>query len=234
MFVEEDVRMSTPLLEGRGLGKAFRVGSSQLTVLQNFCISICQAETVAIVGPSGTGKSTLLHILSGLEQPDQGQVLFEGVNLYALGDIRRSLLRARSFGFIFQAYNLIGSMTALENVEIPLRLTNVRRAADKAREMLQRVGLAERMHHRPGQLSGGEQQRVAVARALAQSPRVVFADEPTGNLDYHAGRAVIDLIMRLVQEQRSACLLVTHNLEWTEVSDRVIDLRSKGQAAAQE
>jgi len=224
--------VSTPLLEGKGLKKTYQVGNSPLTVMQGFNIAISRDEVVAIVGPSGTGKSTLLYVLSGLEQPDEGQVLLEGADIYQLGDARRSHLRATTFGFIFQSYNLISSMTALENVELPLRLTNVSQPVAKAKEMLQRVGLAERMHHRPGQLSGGEQQRVSVARALALNPRIIFADEPTGNLDYRTGRDVMDMIMKLVREQQAACLLVTHNLEWTEISDRVIDLHPVQQVAS--
>lgn len=223
--------MSTPLLEGRRLKKAYQVGNSPLTVMQGFNIAISPDEVVAIVGPSGTGKSTLLYVLSGLEQPDEGQVLLEGADIYELGDAKRSHLRATTFGFIFQSYNLISSMTALENVELPLRLTNISQPVAKAKEMLQRVGLAERMHHRPGQLSGGEQQRVSVARALALNPRIIFADEPTGNLDYRTGRDVMDMIMKLVREQQAACLLVTHNLEWAEISDRVIDLHPAQQVA---
>ncbi len=223
--------MSTPLLEGKGLKKTYQVGNSPLTVMQGFSIAISRDEVVAIVGPSGTGKSTLLYVLSGLEQPDEGQVLLEGADIYQLGDAKRSHLRATAFGFIFQSYNLISSMTALENVELPLRLTNVSQPVAKAKEMLQRVGLAERMHHRPGQLSGGEQQRVSVARALALNPRIIFADEPTGNLDYRTGRDVMDMIMKLVREQQAACLLVTHNLEWAEISDRVIDLHPEQQVA---
>lgn len=220
------------MLEGRSLKKTYQVGNSPLTVMQGFNVAISRDEVVAIVGPSGTGKSTLLYVLSGLEQPDEGQVLLEGADIYMLGDAKRSHLRATTFGFIFQSYNLIGSMTALENVELPLRLTNVSQPVAKAKEMLQRVGLAERMHHRPGQLSGGEQQRVSVARALALNPRIIFADEPTGNLDYRTGRDVMDMIMKLVREQQAACLLVTHNLEWAEISDRVIDLHPAQQVAS--
>lgn len=223
--------MTTPILEGRNLKKTFQVGNGSLTVMHGFDISINQDEVVAIVGPSGTGKSTLLYVLSGLEQPDEGQVLLDGADIYELGDFQRSRLRVTNFGFIFQSYNLISSMTALENVELPLRLTNVSQPVAKAKEMLQRVGLANRMHHRPGQLSGGEQQRVSVARALALNPRIIFADEPTGNLDYRTGRDVMDMIMQLVREQKAACLLVTHNLDWTEISDRVIDLHPEEEVA---
>lgn len=213
------------MLQGNNLCKTYQVGDSQLPVVQGFDITISASELVAIVGPSGTGKSTLLYLLSGLERPDQGQVLLNGADLYAMDDARRSRLRATNFGFIFQSFNLIGSMTALENVELPLRLANTRQPTAKAKEMLRRVGLQQRIHHRPGQLSGGEQQRVAIARALALQPQIIFADEPTGNLDYATGREVMGMIVSLVREQQAACLLVTHNLEWADISDRVVSLQ---------
>lgn len=221
--------MNQSILIGNGLTKTYQVGGRQLTVIKDFDIAVNQNEVTAIVGPSGTGKSTLLYLLSGLEPPDSGRVLLAGKDIYRLSDTVRSRLRATSFGFIFQSYNLIGSMTALENVELPLRLMNVTHAEVRAKEMLDRVGLSARSKHRPGQLSGGEQQRVSVARALALNPRLIFADEPTGNLDYGTGRDVMGMILRLVREQQAACLLVTHNLEWTELSDRVIDLHPKGE-----
>ena len=145
-----------------------------------------------------------------------------------MSDDKLSNLRASTFGFIFQSFNLINTMTALENVEIPLRLTNAPQPRERAKEMLEKVGLGSRINHRPGQLSGGEQQRVAVARALSLNPRMIFADEPTGNLDYETGREIVALIMSLVREQNAACLLVTHNPEWSELADRVINLVKLG------
>lgn len=216
--------MQQPILEGIGLRKAYRVGENPIVVFNGLDIGISPQEIAAVVGPSGTGKSTLLYVLSGLEKPEQGKVLLDGQDVYAMSDEKRSNLRASTFGFIFQSFNLINTMTALENVAIPLRLTNAKRPQERAKEMLEKVGLSQRMHHRPGQLSGGEQQRVAVARALSLNPRIIFADEPTGNLDYQTGREILGLILALVREQNAACLLVTHNPEWSELADRVIRL----------
>ncbi len=217
------------ILQGRGLTKTYRIGESRINVLDNLDISLGSSEFTAVVGPSGTGKSTLLYVLSGLEPPEQGTVLLNGESIYTLSDERRSHLRASTFGFIFQSFNLIGSMTAQENVEIPLRLINSKQPVQRAREMLARVGLAERMGHRPGQLSGGEQQRVAVARALALDPKIIFADEPTGNLDYQTAQEIMGLITSLVRDQQAACLLVTHNSEWAELADRVVSLHRERQ-----
>lgn len=178
-----------------------------------------------LLGPSGSGKTTLLHVLSGLERPDEGTVAVDGRSLYALSDSQLSRTRSEMFGFIFQAFNLLPNLTALENVQIPLRILGRRHPASRAREMLARVGLAERAGHRPGQLSGGEQQRVCVARALVAEPQVVFADEPTGNLDSQTGHDVMQLLRELVQERNSACLMVTHNSELTELANRVVYLR---------
>lgn len=220
--------MVEPILKGVGLKKTYQVGENPITVISNLDIAIRPQEITAVIGPSGTGKSTLLYVLSGLEKPEQGHVFLDGQDIYTMSDEKLSNLRASTFGFIFQSFNLINTMTALENVEIPLRLTNAPRPEQRAKEMLEKVGLGPRMHHRPGQLSGGEQQRVAVARALSLNPRMIFADEPTGNLDYDTGREIVALIVSLVREQNAACLLVTHNPEWSELADRVINLVQVG------
>ena len=217
--------VSEPILAGNGISKSYQVGDSQTTVIDEFDIAVRPEEIVVVVGPSGTGKSTLLYLLSGLEEPERGQVLFKGQDIYRLPDEKRSSLRATNFGFIFQSFNLINTMTALENVEIPLRLTNAEKPEQRARELLDRVGLSHRLQHRPGQLSGGEQQRVCIARALTLNPRIIFADEPTGNLDARTGSEIMDLINELVREQGAACLLVTHNNQWAEVADRVVVLQ---------
>jgi len=220
--------MQEAVLKGTSLKKTFHVGESAITVIEDLDIAITPREITAFIGPSGTGKSTLLYMLSGLEKPEQGKVLFDEQDIYTMSDEKLSTLRAQSFGFIFQSFNLINTMTALENVEIPLRLTNTPEPRERAKEMLEKVGLSHRMHHRPGQLSGGEQQRVAVARALSVNPRILFADEPTGNLDYNTGRDIIALIMSLVREHNTACLLVTNNPEWAELADRVVNLVQAG------
>jgi len=212
------------MLVGMELKKSYEVGGLPIPVLDGVNMDVQSKEVSAVVGPSGTGKSTLLYVLAGLEKPDQGKVLLDDQDLYSLSDAKLSRLRAETFGFVFQSFNLIPTMTALENVEIILQLTNSPRSKLRSQEMLERVGLGTRMHHRPGQLSGGEQQRVALARALVQNPRLLFADEPTGNLDYDTGHEMMSLIISLVREQNAACLLVTHNLEWAEMADRVTSL----------
>lgn len=221
--------VSEPILVGSSISKSYRVGDSQITVINELDIAIKPQEMVAVVGPSGTGKSTLLYLLSGLEESEEGQVYFEGQDIYRLSDEKRSNLRATTFGFIFQSFNLINTMTALENVEIPLRLTNAEKPEQRARELLDRVGLSHRLQHRPGQLSGGEQQRVCIARALTLNPRIIFADEPTGNLDARTGSEIMGLISELVREQGAACLLVTHNNQWAEIADRVVMLRQSSE-----
>ena len=180
---------------------------------------------VMLLGPSGSGKTTLLHTLSGLEKPDQGTVTVDGTSIYALSDRGLSRLRSGLFGFIFQAFNLLPNLTALENVQIPLRISRRPRATAIALEMLARVGLEDRFYHRPGQLSGGEQQRVCVARALVNDPQIVFADEPTGNLDTNTSSEIMALLQALVKEKNAACLMVTHNPELAKLADYVIYLR---------
>lgn len=215
-----------PILEARGIRKEYKVADKSIAVLDSVDISVGASEFLAVVGASGTGKSTLLYVLSGLEPPERGTVLLDGANIYTMSDDRRSHLRASTFGFIFQSFNLVSTMTAVENVAVPLHLTGEKRPVERAKEMLERVGLAQRIHHKPGQLSGGEQQRVAIARALALNPRIIFADEPTGNLDYKTSQEVMGMIHSLVRDRQAACLLVTHNREWAEMADRVVNLQT--------
>lgn len=217
--------VSHPPIQGKGLRKTYRLGESQVKALDDVDITLCPGEMVMLLGPSGSGKSTLLHALAGLERPDSGEVLAEGVLIYALNDSKLSALRNRRFGFVFQSYNLLPSLSALENVQIPLRVSGDREAKAKSIEMLKRVGLENRLNNRPGQLSGGEQQRVTVARALVAEPKVVFADEPTGNLDSASTWEVVNLLKELIVEKDTACLMVTHNSELTSVSDRVLHMR---------
>lgn len=210
---------------GKELQKSFQLGNNKVQALVGVNIEIYAGELVMLLGPSGSGKTTLLHTLSGLEAPDAGEVLVDGTSIYTLSDSRLSHLRSRSFGFIFQAFNLLPNLTALENVQIPLRVTGQPGAKEKALAMLTRVGLGGRVHHRPGQLSGGEQQRVTVARALVARPKIVFADEPTGNLDSATSQEIMQLLQELVLENRSACLMVTHNAELVRLANRVLHLR---------
>ena len=213
------------MLVGQGLQKKFAVGSAEVRALAGVDIAVNSGQLVMLLGPSGSGKTTLLHVLSGLEKPDSGSVMIEGTDIYTLKDAKLSRLRSEKFGFIFQSFNLLANLTALENVEIPLRVTNKPQARKRALDMLARVGLAERAHHRPGQLSGGEQQRVCIARALACDPQIIFADEPTGNLDSNTGAEVMSLLSALVTEKDVACLMVTHNPELAEQADRALYLR---------
>jgi len=193
--------------------------------LQGVDFSLHQGEFVVMLGPSGSGKSTFLHVLSGLDKPDKGEVRLGESNLYALSDTKLSLLRSNKFGFIFQSYNLIQSLTIVENVEIPLRIAGKKNATQRAKNLLSRVGLSERLRHRPGQLSGGEQQRVSIARALACEPQILFADEPTGNLDSKSGDEIMGIIGALVKENNAACVMVTHNEAWAERADLVLRLK---------
>lgn len=212
-------------LKGQNLKRSFHLGNQEVKALDQIDIEIYQGELVMLLGPSGSGKTTLLHTLSGLDTPDSGEVFVDDVSIYSLNDNQLSHLRSRSFGFIFQSFNLLPNLTALENVEIPLRITGQTQAKEKALAMLKRVGLEDRAHHRPGQLSGGEQQRVTVARALVAKPKIVFADEPTGNLDSVTSMEIMNLLQEMVIENNSACLMVTHNSELVPLANRVLHLR---------
>lgn len=214
-----------PAIVGRNLSRSFQLGETLVPALHDVSLEMYPGELVLLLGPSGSGKTTLLHTLSGLEKPDEGEVWLDGDSLYSLSDFKLSRLRSHSFGFIFQSYNLLSTLTASENVQIPLRLIGVKQPAIQAAEMLTRVGLGERLHHKPGQLSGGEQQRVAVARALVARPKIVFADEPTGNLDSQTGHEIMALLRELVTEHQAACLMVTHNHEMMVLADRTLHMR---------
>lgn len=206
------------------------MGKRTLEVLRGISVAIQPGETVAIIGPSGAGKSTLLHTLGGLDQPSSGQVLFRGRDLYRMSPRERTTIRARHVGFMFQAYHLLPELDVLENVLLPTltawemrRLSTQHRA--KAEALLAAVGLAERMHHTPLELSGGEQQRVAMARALMNDPELVLADEPTGNLDSVTGDHVLKCLFALTRERRHTLVLVTHNDEIAAACDRIIHLK---------
>lgn len=206
-------------------------GDHAVTILDNVSVTIPMRQMVAIVGPSGSGKSTLLGLLAGLDKPTSGSIQLEGVDITKLSEQAMARYRREKIGYIFQSFHLIPTLTALENVAVPLELAGDRRAQDRAAELLKAVGLAERTRHYPVQLSGGEQQRVAVARAFACRPPVLLADEPTGNLDSATGRQVIDLIMDLHQECGTTLVLVTHDEALASRMERVIVLRD-GRIAA--
>jgi len=193
-------------------------------VLCDVSFSIPQGSFVAIVGPSGSGKTTLLGLLAGLDTPTRGQVLLDNADLTALSEDQRAKLRGEKVGFVFQSFQLIPTLTALENVQVPLELRGESGAADRARDLLRRVGLGDRMHHFPTQLSGGEQQRVAIARAFSNSPRILFADEPTGNLDSDTGGRIVELLESLNRESNATIVLVTHDHAVASHAQRVIRL----------
>jgi putative ABC transport system ATP-binding protein len=202
-----------PLLVAEQVRKVYRTGGVEVEALSGLDLTVRRGELVAVMGPSGSGKTTLLNCLSGLDDVDGGRVLVEGRDLFAMSDARRTSHRARTMGFIFQSFNLIPVFTAAENVELPLLLNGVpaKPARATAVQMLERVGLGHRVAHRPGELSGGEQQRVTIARALAARPAIVWADEPTGNLDTQMAEQVIALLHELNQEDGQTIVLVTHD-----------------------
>ena len=219
-------RSAMSVLECRGLVKELRSGSQPLTVLSGIDLAIEAGEFVAILGPSGSGKTTLLGLLAGLDRPTAGEVWLEGRRIDTLSEDALAILRRGRVGFVFQSFQLLGNLTALENVLLPLELTEVPRARERAVERLGEVGLAERLEHYPTQLSGGEQQRVALARAFAPDPSVLFADEPTGNLDAETGARVLALIERLRERRGATLVLVTHDPEVAARADRRVHLRA--------
>jgi putative ABC transport system ATP-binding protein len=206
------------------LGKQVTTGDSALTILNNVSFEVAKGEAVAVVGASGSGKSTLLGLLAGLDTPTSGSVHIAGEDLFALDEDGRAALRARLVGFVFQSFNLLPAMTALENVMLPLELASESGAAATAKALLERVGLGGRLTHYPKQLSGGEQQRVAIARAFATRPALLLADEPTGNLDEATGAAIIDLMFELNRERGTTLILVTHDMELSRRCGRALRL----------
>ena len=213
-----------PIIEADNLGKQVSTGTVELTILSGVSFRVSAGDAVAVVGVSGSGKSTLLALLAGLDTPSTGTVRIGGQDLYTLDEDGRAALRGRMAGFVFQSFQLLPAMTAIENVMLPLELAGADDAQTAARAMLERVGLAERLHHYPKQLSGGEQQRVAIARAFVAGPRLLFADEPTGNLDPATGAQVIELLFRLNRESGTTLLMVTHDEALTRRCKRVLRL----------
>jgi putative ABC transport system ATP-binding protein len=211
------------MIRAESLTKEYLSGGQPLAVLKDITFEIASGELVAIVGPSGSGKTTLLGLLAGLDRPSRGRVVVDGQDLNRLTEDGLARFRADRIGFVFQSFHLIPTLTARENVQVPLELRGEDGAA-RADELLARVGLAGREHHYPAQLSGGEQQRVALARAFCNRPRILFADEPTGNLDHTTGARVVDIMMELNRELGTTTVLVTHDLELAQKTRRIIRL----------
>jgi lipoprotein-releasing system ATP-binding protein len=217
------------ILQAVNIHKSYRELATQLHVVKGVDLNVNEGEVVCIVGPSGAGKSTLLHMLGGLDVPDDGQILFEGEDLYRFKDADRAQIRNRKIGFIFQFYHLLAEFSALENVILPLMIKDdVRKNKDleeKGMQLLDQVGLKERAQHKPKQLSGGEQQRVAIARALVNNPRVVFCDEPTGNLDSQNSQLVTELLMEFNAKNKQTFVIVTHDEQMARVSHRRVSMK---------
>ncbi len=216
--------MSDAMLSCQSLTRTYRSGERDLTVLKDITFSLPAGEFLAILGPSGSGKTTLLGLLAGLDRPSSGTVHVEGQELGALSEDERARLRAEKIGFVFQSFHLIPTLTAQENVQVPLELRGAAEAGRRARELLARVGLRGREHHYPAQLSGGEQQRVALARGFSIRPKLLFADEPTGNLDAATGSTIIELMVSLNADLRTTLVLVTHDLDLASRARRTIRL----------
>lgn len=212
------------VLHTDALTKQVTTGEQQLTILHNINLQIRSGEAVAIIGASGSGKSTLLGLLAGLDLPTSGKVHLDSVDIFALGEDERAALRGKIMGFVFQSFQLLPALTALENVMLPLELARIPDAETPAKRLLERVGLEQRLNHYPKQLSGGEQQRVAIARAFATNPRLLLADEPTGNLDSATGTQIIELMFELNREHGTTLVLVTHDEDLSRRCSRQIRL----------
>lgn len=212
------------MIETRNLVKSVDTSEGLLTILKGITLKVNEGEIVAIVGASGSGKSTLLGLMAGLDGASSGDVLLDDNNLTEMDEEQRAMLRGQLVGFVFQSFQLLPSLTALENVMLPIELKGDDQARDKAKQLLQRVGLEERWHHYPNQLSGGEQQRVAIARAFATQAKILFADEPTGNLDTATGKKVVELLFELNREFSTTLVLVTHDERLALRCNRVIKL----------
>jgi putative ABC transport system ATP-binding protein len=224
--IKVDAKSRETIVCAESLGKTVPNGATGLTILSDVSFRVQAGEAVAIVGASGSGKSTLLGLLAGLDTPTAGKVHINGQDLFALDEDGRAAVRARMVGFVFQSFQLLPAMTALENVMLPLELAGSSEAGADARQMLARVGLGERLSHYPKQLSGGEQQRVAIARAFVTAPSLLLADEPTGNLDAATGHQIIDLMFGLNRERGTTLVLVTHDEALSQRCDRVLRLAS--------
>lgn len=213
------------ILKISGLEKHYTSGQKQLTVLKNISFDVEKGQTFSIVGPSGSGKTTLLGLCAGLDRPDAGSVELCGYDLENLNEDERAALRNKEVGFIFQNFQLLPTLTALENVSVPLELQGAKNALKKSRELLEKVGLGDRVHHYPSQLSGGEQQRVALARAFSNTPSILFADEPTGNLDEETGEKVVQLLFDLNKEAGTTLVIISHDLDLANRTQQILRLK---------
>jgi len=213
------------MIELRGVSKTVQSGDHPLTILHPLDYTIAPGQFVAIVGPSGSGKSTLLGLLAGLDAPSTGRIVIDGTDITALGEDALAKLRGEKIGFVFQFFHLVPSLTAVENISVPMEIVGRRDAMARARQLIGEVGLADRAHHYPSQLSGGEQQRIAIARALANDPPIVLADEPTGNLDSTTGRHIMELLLSVQRSRTSTLVLVTHDAELASLADSRLVLR---------
>ncbi|HZC34550.1 MAG TPA: ABC transporter ATP-binding protein [Chthoniobacterales bacterium] len=214
----------TPQLSAREIRRSFRIGSRKVEVLRGINLEVQAGEALFLCGVSGAGKTTLLYTLAGLERPEAGEVIFEGHKLYSRSPAEDAKIRNTRMGFIFQSYFLLPELTALENALLP-SLIRHRQREDLAKSYLDRVGLGDRLHHLPNELSGGEQQRVAIARALVNDPAIIFADEPTGNLDTANGDAIMSLLLELVREQKKTLIVVTHETRLAKLGSRQVNMR---------
>ncbi len=215
------------LLDLKGITKDYPLGKTIVKALRGLDLSIEKGEIVAIMGPSGSGKSTLMHVLGALDTPTTGTASLEGQDLDQLSENELVTLRGRKVGFVFQTFNLIQTLSAQHNVELPMIFLGVRKSvrAERARRLLEKVGLAERVQHRPNELSGGERQRVAIARALANDPEILLADEPTGNLDSETGATILELLKQLCRDEGKTMILITHDPDAAAIADRIVRLR---------
>lgn len=213
------------VLAAENLTKSFPSGEREIVVLDHVSFTVRQGEAVSIIGPSGSGKTTLLGLCAGLDVATSGTLSLMGFKLNAMDEDDRAYVRNQFIGFVFQNFQLLATLTALENVMVPLELRGEKGVEARARELLERVGLGDRTHHYPSQLSGGEQQRVAIARAFITSPKVLFADEPTGNLDEENATRITELLFQINREEKTTLVLVTHNLELAERTERILQMK---------
>lgn len=213
------------ILKVEALSKSYKNGAKEINVLKDISFMVEAGDSISIVGSSGSGKTTLLGLCAGLDEPTSGTIILNNVKLNALNEDERAQIRNQFVGFVFQNFQLLSTLTAVENVMVPMELRGEKGAKNHATELLDRVGLKERIHHYPSQLSGGEQQRVAIARAFSNHPKILFADEPTGNLDEKSSKNVEDLLFEINKEQNTTLVLVTHNLELANKTNNIIKLK---------